>query len=270
MRPIKSLLLVAAIGGGIAFAGCAHQRNLNLVRAEAAYSDASTDPLIRQYAAAQLHDAEVSLQRAQERWDDDHDAEEMQHLGYVVERQVDIARVTAQKELAKGETNALRSSVTDEVLKARERELALLRQELTMIQSRTSERGIVLTIPDVLFEVDKADLKASAQRDLVAIAAYLKEYPDQKVLIEGHTDSTGTEAYNHELSLRRGTAVETFFLRNGVDPQRLQVRGLGEDHPIASNATTSGRQQNRRVEVVMLNADNKTVRTEERVIQYRH
>jgi len=152
---------------------------------------------------------------------------------------------------------------------ARERELALLRQELTMLQSRTSERGIVLTIPDVLFEVHKTNVKASAQRDLVAIAAYLKEHPDQKVLIEGHTDSTGTESYNHELSLRRGTVVETFFLRSGVDPERLQVRGLGEDHPIASNGTASGRQQNRRVELVMLNADgDKTVRTEERVNRY--
>jgi len=152
---------------------------------------------------------------------------------------------------------------------ARERELGLLRQELTMLQSRTSERGIVLTIPDVLFEVHKTNVKASAQRDLVAIAAYLKEHPDQKVLIEGHTDSTGTESYNHELSLRRGTIVETFFLRSGVDPERLQVRGLGEEHPIASNGTASGRQQNRRVELVMLNADgDKTVRTEERVNRY--
>jgi outer membrane protein OmpA-like peptidoglycan-associated protein len=194
----------------------------------------------------------------------------MKHLGYVVERQVDIARVTAQKEIAKQEATRLQGSVTGEVLKARENELALLRQELTTIQSRDSERGIVLTIPDVLFEVDKADLKASAQRDLGAIASYLRAHPDQRVLIEGHTDSTGTEAYNHELSLRRGTAVETFFLRYGVGPERLQVRGLGEDRPIASNATSSGRQQNRRVEIVMLNADGeKTVRTEERVLEYR-
>jgi outer membrane protein OmpA-like peptidoglycan-associated protein len=266
---IKSLALVTALGASFAFAGCAHQRDVNLVRAEAAYNTASTDPMVRQHAAAQLHDAEVSLQRAQERWDDDHDRKEMQHLGYVVERQVDIARVTAQKEIAKQEATQLQGSVTQEVLNARENELALLRQELTMIQSRESERGIVLTIPDVLFEVDKADLKASAQRDLAAIASYLKQHPDQKALIEGHTDSTGTEAHNHELSLRRSTAVETFFLRNGVDPNRLEVRGLGEDHPVASNATASGRQQNRRVEIVMLNGGDKTVRTEDRVIEYR-
>lgn len=270
MPSTKILLVLTVFGSSLAFGACAHQRDLNLVRAETAYNNASTDPEIRQYAAPQLHDAQETLNKAQSRWDDDHDKNEMKHMGYVVERQVDIARVTAQKEAAKRDNSRLQGSVTEEVLKARERELALLRSELTTIQSRTSERGLVLTIPDVLFEVDKAELKAGAQRDLAAIASYLKENPSQKALIEGHTDSTGTEAHNHELSLRRGTAVETFFLRNGVDPDRLEVRGLGEDHPIASNDTSSGRQQNRRVEIVMLNAGgDKTVRSEERVIEYR-
>ncbi len=270
MHPTRSLLVLTAFGSSLAFGACGHQRDLNLVRAETAYNNASTDSAVRQYAAPQLHDAQETLTKAQRRWDDDHDKDEMRHLGYVVERQVDIARVTAQKETAKRDNTRLQGSVTEEVLRARERELALLRNELTTIQSRSSERGIVLTIPDVLFEVDKAELKTGALRDLASIAAYLKGNPTQQVLIEGHTDSTGTESHNHELSLRRGTAVETFFLRNGVDPRRIQVRGLGEDHPIASNGTSSGRQQNRRVEIVMLNADgDKTVRTEERVIEYR-
>lgn len=263
-------IFVGALAVSVALGACAPKRNLDLVRAQTAYEHAATDPAIRQHAGAQLNDAEASLRRAQREWADDHDAAEMQHMGYVVERQVEIARVTAQKELAKREASQLQGSVTAEVLRARERELALLRQELTMIQSRSTERGIVLTIPDVLFEVDKAELKTNAQRDLAAIAAYLKEQPAQKVLIEGHTDSTGTETYNHELSLRRSTAVETFFLRNGVDPKLLEVRGLGEDQPIASNETIAGRQQNRRVEIVMLNGSTeKTVRTEERVIQLR-
>jgi outer membrane protein OmpA-like peptidoglycan-associated protein len=204
---MKTILLIGALAASLAFGACAPRRNLDLVRAESTYFHASADPTIRTYAAPQLHDAEMSLQRAQREWRDDHDAAEMRHMSYVIERQVEIARVTAQKEVAKREAMGLQSAVTDEVLRARERELALLRRDLTLIQSRHSERGIVLTIPDVLFQVDKADLKVEAQRDLTAIAAYLKERPDQKVLIEGHTDSTGTEAYNHELSLRRGTTV---------------------------------------------------------------
>ncbi len=126
--------------------------------------------------------------------------------------------------------------------------------ELTTLRSRSSERGTVLTIPGSLFEVDRADLKAGAQRDLVVIAAYLTNHTRQSVLIEGHTDSIGTQAHNHELSLLRGTAVEAFFLRKGVDPERIEVRGFGEDRPIASNGTTAGREQNRRVEIVMLDA----------------
>jgi outer membrane protein OmpA-like peptidoglycan-associated protein len=134
----------------------------------------------------------------------------------------------------------------------RERDLAQLRRELTAVQSRTSDRGVVLTIPDVLFEVDKADLKASAQRDLVSITAFLKAYPDQKMLIESHPSSGNVTSHDQELSLRRVTVVETFFLRKGVDPARLEVRGVGENQPIASTATESGRQQNRRVDIVML------------------
>jgi outer membrane protein OmpA-like peptidoglycan-associated protein len=260
-------ILAGTLAASLALGACAPRRNVDLVRAEVAYRDASADPSVRLYAAPQLHDAEVSLGRAQREWEDDHDAREMRHMGYVVERQVEIARVTAQKEVAKRETMQLQGTVGDEVL--RERDLTLLRRDLTLIQSRDSERGIVLTIPDVLFEVDKADLKVAAQRDLVAIATYLKDSPGQKVLIEGHTDSTGTETHNHELSLRRGTTVETFFLKQGVDPERIEVRGLGEDQPIASNATNVGRQQNRRVEIVMLNGGDKTVRTEERPIELR-
>ena len=130
--------------------------------------------------------------------------------------------------------------------------------QLDVIQSRQSERGLVFTIPDVLFEVGKADLRIDAQRELTAIAASLQEHPTQQVLIEGHTDSTGTSSSNRELSLRRSTVVETFFLKHGVDPERLEVRGRGEDEPIASNATVAGRQQNRRVEIVMLNGDRAT------------
>lgn len=139
-----------------------------------------------------------------------------------------------------------------------ERSPACHELHLGAIQSRQSERGLVFTIPDVLFEVGKADLRIDAQRELTAIAASLREHPQQRVSIEGHTDSTGTSSSNHELSLRRSTVVETFFLKHGVDPERLEVRGLGEEQPVASNATVAGRQQNRRVEIVMLTDDAST------------
>src|SRR5215203_577723 len=101
MSSTKTLLVLSALGSSLAFGACAPRRDVNLVRAEAAYNDASTDPAVRQYAAVQLGDAQDTLAKAQRRWDDHHDKNEMKHLGYVVERQVDIARVTAQKETAK-------------------------------------------------------------------------------------------------------------------------------------------------------------------------
>jgi len=126
-------------------------------------------------------------------------------------------------------------------------------QGLDAIQSRQSDRGIVLTIPDRLFDADKPELKPDGRRELAAVAVYLKEHTERRALIEGHTDNTGNDARNRELSLGRGTAVETFLLKNGVDPERMEVRGLGAAQPVASNDSRSGRRQNRRVDIVLLN-----------------
>lgn len=123
--------------------------------------------------------------------------------------------------------------------------------DLAVIQSRQSERGLVLTIPGGAFVHHKAEMKASVQPDLVAVTTYLKQHPDRKVLIEGYTDSHGNPAVNRELSLRNGTAVQAFFLKNGIDPERIEVHGRGAENPIASNGTHTGRRQNRRVEILI-------------------
>jgi OmpA-OmpF porin, OOP family len=133
-------------------------------------------------------------------------------------------------------------------------ELGALRGQLTTVQSTSTKRGIVLTIPDGFFETDKAELRAGARPDLMAIAAYLKGHPERKALIEGHTDSRGSSDHNLDLSRQRSTAVEAFMLKNGVDPEHVEVRALGEKHPVATNRTAAGRQQNRRVEIVMVDA----------------
>jgi outer membrane protein OmpA-like peptidoglycan-associated protein len=126
-------------------------------------------------------------------------------------------------------------------------------QGLEAIQSRESARGIVLTVPDRLFDADRPELKPDARRELAAVAVYLKEHRERRALIEGHTDDSGDDARNRDVSLKRGTAVETFLLKNGVDPERMEVRGLGAAQPIASNDSRSGRRQNRRVEIVLVN-----------------
>jgi len=150
----------------------------------------------------------------------------------------ELARVEAQQ--ARAEAAALAASEQK------------LREELAELEAQKTERGIVLTLGDVLFDVDKATLKAGATQGLSRLAAFLKEYPDRQVLVEGHTDSTGTDQYNLGLSQRRAESVVQFLALNGIAPERALATGYGKAYPVAGNETAAGRQRNRRVEIVIL------------------
>lgn len=130
-----------------------------------------------------------------------------------------------------------------------------LRAELGQAQTRVTDRGLVLTLGDVLFSVGKADLKPGAVRTLDKLVAAMHRDRETSVTIEGHTDSTGKRAYNLGLSQRRAAAVRNYLTRKGIASQRILARGLGPDYPVATNATEAGRQQNRRVEVLVQNDD---------------
>jgi outer membrane protein OmpA-like peptidoglycan-associated protein len=132
-------------------------------------------------------------------------------------------------------------------------ENARLREELGMAQTRLTERGVVLTLGDVLFEVGKSDLKAGATRSLDKLVAAMRKDPELTVTIEGHTDSTGKRDFNVELSQRRANAVRSYLAAKGISSPRLEAAGLGPDYPVASNTTAEGRQQNRRVELLVQN-----------------
>ena len=118
---------------------------------------------------------------------------------------------------------------------------------------KQTERGLVLTLGDVLFEVDQADLKPGAVRNLQPLISFLKENSSRGVTIEGHTDSVGSDAYNLTLSQRRADAVRRLLIANGIAADRVTARGLGEAYPVASNETKQGQLMNRRVEVVISN-----------------
>ena len=126
-----------------------------------------------------------------------------------------------------------------------------LQNELADLKARQTERGLVLTIGDVLFEVNKADLIAGATNNLKPLVAAMESRPDQNLIIEGHTDSTGTRDYNMGLSMRRAQAVADFLIDHGISADRIVTRGLGPDVPVAGNDTSTGRQLNRRVEVIL-------------------
>jgi outer membrane protein OmpA-like peptidoglycan-associated protein len=126
-----------------------------------------------------------------------------------------------------------------------------LQQELAALKATQTERGLVLTLGDVLFETGKAALRPGALQNLYPLVTFLQKYPERRVVIEGYTDSVGSDAYNLDLSERRADAVRDFLLHNGVNPAQLTTRGYGKASPVASNATAEGRQQNRRVELII-------------------
>lgn len=132
-----------------------------------------------------------------------------------------------------------------------EQRSARLQQQLNDLQAQETERGFNVMLSGVLFESGAADLKPGAAHRLEQLAEVLRENPDHVALVEGFTDSVGDENFNEELSERRAQAVRDALASLGVDPSRIQVQGYGEDYPVASNRTPAGRQQNRRVEIVV-------------------
>ena len=116
----------------------------------------------------------------------------------------------------------------------------------------TGDRLIVTMPQDILFATDSAQLTGSLQSDLLAVARSLNSYPNTTVQVIGHTDNTGSAAYNQDLSQRRAQAVTSVLIQGGVNPGRIRTIGRGEDAPIASNLTAEGRAQNRRVEIVII------------------
>jgi outer membrane protein OmpA-like peptidoglycan-associated protein len=118
---------------------------------------------------------------------------------------------------------------------------------------RSTDRGVVVNLPDVLFDFDKATLTRDAERTIADIADVLQDVRARRISVEGHTDSVGTIAYNQSLSERRSKSVAASLVRQGVSRRRVVTRGFGESDPIASNRTERGRARNRRVEVIIEN-----------------
>ena len=123
-------------------------------------------------------------------------------------------------------------------------------QQLAALQAEQTKRGMVMTLSDVLFDSGGATLKPGADLALNRLADFLKQNSETQIIVEGHTDSVGSDAYNEDLSKRRGQAVLDALQSRGIAANRVQVIGRGEAYPVAGNDTPAGRQQNRRVEII--------------------
>lgn len=146
----------------------------------------------------------------------------------------------------------------EERIAAQERQLEENRRLIQELRQRgadvySTERGVVVNLPDVLFEFDSARLTGDARRVVGDISDALRQAPGRTVSIEGHTDSIGTLEYNQTLSEARARSVASELVVQGVARGKIATRGYGESQPIASNKTDSGRQRNRRVEVIIEN-----------------
>jgi outer membrane protein OmpA-like peptidoglycan-associated protein len=142
-------------------------------------------------------------------------------------------------------------AATEAELTAAEREARLLANELDEVSVVENERGTVLVLSDIVFDLDSADIKPGSERALDQIAEFLIDEDVSRVKVEGHTDALGPDNYNESLSYERADAVRDALVARGVPRDRITMAGYGEDYPVASNDTASGRQLNRRVEIVL-------------------
>jgi outer membrane protein OmpA-like peptidoglycan-associated protein len=175
-------------------------------------------------------------------------------------READAAKVlaavaradSAEQKLAadqsRTEADAARVDAASSQLKNAE-----LQRQIDEMNAKVTDRGVVLTLGDVLFTSGQADLKTSAAGNLNKLATFLAAYPDRTVMVEGHTDNVGSDDYNQGLSQRRADGVKSYLVGQGVGAVRLTALGKGESGPVAGNDTSDGRQQNRRVEVIISN-----------------
>jgi outer membrane protein OmpA-like peptidoglycan-associated protein len=125
-----------------------------------------------------------------------------------------------------------------------------LEEQMVSLATTQSERGLVMTLGDVLFDAGHADLKASANRIVLKLVQFLQLNPRRTVRIEGYTDSRGDAQENLELSRARAQAVADVLIDLGIDAKRIEIKGYGESFPVTENASAKGRAQNRRVEIV--------------------
>src|SRR5437867_2291100 len=207
--------------------GCAsskkeHATRAQLERARSAYRQAEADPNVQAYAQLRLGEAQRARMQAEQ------------------------ARLQAEEARSQAEAEAKARA-------AEQAKAAALMKELSELRAQQTDRGLVLTVGDVHFAAGKAEVAPGGQRSVDQLVQFLKTYPKRRVLIEGHTDNTGNEDFNVKLSQQRADAVRSLLVARGIAPERIATRGYGPKYPIVENDTPAGRQQNRRVEVLVLN-----------------
>jgi outer membrane protein OmpA-like peptidoglycan-associated protein len=161
-------------------------------------------------------------------------------------QQAEMQSQQAQQQTQQAQQQAQQAIQEKEQMRAR------LREQLNQVlQTRDTARGLIVSMPDVLFDFNKYTLKSEARERLAKISGIVEAYPGLKLQVEGHTDSIGSDEYNVQLSEKRADSVRGYLVSNGVSPDSVSAQGFGKADPVADNATASGRKLNRRVDMVV-------------------
>jgi outer membrane protein OmpA-like peptidoglycan-associated protein len=259
--------LIAALAAATALSACSSAPNPNLDTATALYNQASNDPDVVKDAPLELQQSREALSRSQELWRSGGDKADIDHYAYLATRRTELAQQTATLKEAQSQVknaDAMRAQAllavrTEEATQARQQaQQATTEAERARNQAAQLQQQLATTTPTVLtlgsgilFDVNRAELKPGVYDSIRQIATFLKQHPDRTVTIEGYTDSTGSADYNLRLSQLRADAMRYALLKEGVAPDRVIARGMGESEPVASNETEAGRQINRRVQVAI-------------------
>ncbi|MCM2312421.1 MAG: OmpA family protein [Steroidobacteraceae bacterium] len=272
--------LIAATVASVLLAACATSPSAPEGSADvrARLAQLQSDPNLATRATVAIKEADVAVSAAEQ---PEADAVLGSHRVYIADRKVEIARAQAETRLFEDQRATLSAQRETARLDSRTREAdaardaaavarsdaddaqaataeaqeqtAELQRQIDAMNAKVTDRGLVLTLGDVLFASGRADLKSGTISRLDHLVAFLGKYPTRTVTIEGHTDSVGGDDYNQGLSQRRADSVRSYIVRQGVDAGRVTTMGAGESTPVAGNDTESGRQQNRRVEVIISN-----------------
>lgn len=273
MKLIKYFIIVTCIGMQL---GCsASIPPKELVDAREAYQQASIGQAAK-LVPAELHKAQAFLAAAEQSFKDEPDSYRTRDLAYVADRKAKLAEglansasdkastESANKDYQAAQTDILRDTKEDlvasekkatlkaEELAAEQRARYEAEEALARLAAKEEERGLVITLSgSVLFASNETELLPTAQNKLNEVAAALIAAKERRLTIEGHTDSQGTSSYNKDLALRRAEAVRSYFISRGYPGELIYSLGIGEDRPVANNASAEGRANNRRVEIIV-------------------
>ena len=260
-KPFPRAIVTVAAAVSLALAACATtpQSNAMLEQARAQVTSAQTNPHVTGESKVDLTAAQEALARGDALLKAGKPVADVNHEAYVAERFALAAQKGAELDVSQkaiADANNRRNAV---LLVAREDDAARaqaksreLEAALADLKASKTDRGVVITLGDVLFATGSADLKSGSRQTLDKLTAFLQAYPKREVQIDGYTDNVGSADYNQGLSERRADSVRDALTRMGIARDRILTKGLGESSPVADNNTAGGRQQNRRVEVTVL------------------